>query len=102
MKEDNLKISDWVLNMHKKEKNLFTSLKTKINYITVTIITIILKLIYLKIELHSAQFSRNNKVIKKDWSASMIDIDDGVLGVELHSVLKPDFNPLDGSMVSVS
>ena len=40
-------------------------------------------------------------MIKKDWSASMIDIGDGVLGVELHSVLKPDFNPLDGSMVSV-
>ena len=31
----------------------------------------------------------------------MVDLDDGVLGVELHSVLKPDFNPLDGSMVSM-
>ena len=46
------------------------------------------------------QFVKNNKTIKKNWSASVVDLDDGVVGVQLHSVLKPDFNPLDGSIVS--
>ena len=31
--------------------------------------------------------SKNN-VIKKHWSASLVDLDDGVAGIELHSVLK--------------
>ncbi len=39
-----------------------------------------------------------NSVIKKHWSASLIDLDDGVAGIELHSVLKPELNPIDGSM----
>ena len=101
MKEDNLKISDWILNMHDQEKKSFY------NYDSVNQLQYCKdKKDYTKIDspknrLTFAQYCRNNKVIKKDWSASMIDIGDGVLGVELHSVLKPDFNPLDGSMVSV-
>ena len=42
--------------------------------------------------------SKNN-VIKKHWSASLVDLDDGVAGIELHSVLKPELNPIDGSMM---
>ena len=101
MKEDNLKISDWVLKMHEKGNKSFYKFENKnqLHYCNNNHD-------YIKIDLPEnritfSQFSRSNKVIKKDWSASMIDIGDGVLGVELHSVLKPDFNPLDGSMVSV-
>ena len=101
MKEDNLKLSDWVQNMYDQEKKSFYKhdsidqlqyCKDKKDYT---------KIDSPKNRLTFSQFRRNNKVISKDWSASMIDIGDGVLGVELHSVLKPDFNPLDGSMVSV-
>jgi len=42
-----------------------------------------------------------NKVIKKHWSASLVDLDDGVAGIELHSVLKPELNPIDGSMTEM-
>ena len=101
MKEDNLKISDWVLKMHEKGNKSFYKFENKnqLHYCNNNHD-------YIKIDLPEnritfSQFCRSNKVIKKDWSASMIDIGDGVLGVELHSVLKPDFNPLDGSMVSV-
>ena len=101
MKEDNLKISDWVLKMHEKGNKSFYKFENKnqLHYCNNNHD-------YIKIDLPEnritfSQFNRSNKVIKKDWSASMIDIGDGVLGVELHSVLKPDFNPLDGSMVSV-
>ena len=44
--------------------------------------------------------SKNN-VIKKHWSASLIDLDDGVAAIELHSVLKPELNPIDGSMTEM-
>ena len=44
--------------------------------------------------------SKNN-VIKKHWSASLVDLDDGVAAIELHSVLKPELNPIDGSMIEM-
>ena len=40
-----------------------------------------------------------NKLIKKNWSASVVDLDDGIVGVEFHSVLKEDLNPIDGSIM---
>jgi 3-hydroxyacyl-CoA dehydrogenase len=39
--------------------------------------------------------------IKKDWSASLIDLGDGVAAVTMHSVLQPTFNPIDGSVISM-
>ena len=42
-----------------------------------------------------------NSVIKKHWSASLVDLDDGVAAIELHSVLKPELNPIDGSMTEM-
>ena len=38
-------------------------------------------------------------LIERDWSASLIDLGDGVLNVEYHSILQPVLNPIDGSMV---
>ena len=38
-------------------------------------------------------------LIERDWSASLIDLGDGVLNVEYHSILQPMLNPIDGSMV---
>ena len=43
-------------------------------------------------------YKSKNNVIKKNWSASLIDLEDGVAGIQLHSVLKPELNPIDGSM----
>tara|TARA_B100000029_G_scaffold155326_1_gene150667 strand:- start:6466 stop:8817 length:2352 start_codon:yes stop_codon:yes gene_type:complete len=44
-------------------------------------------------------YKKQNNLINKHWSASMIDLDDGILGVELHSVLKAELNPIDGSII---
>ncbi len=38
-------------------------------------------------------------LIERDWSASLIDLGDGILNVEYHSVLQPLLNPIDGSMI---
>lgn len=40
-------------------------------------------------------------LIKKDWSASLVDLGDGVAAVSLHSVLQPTFNPIDGSVINM-
>ena len=49
-------------------------------------------------EIYFDNLKSKNKTIKKHWSASLIDLDDGVAAIELHSVLKPELNPIDGSM----
>ncbi len=40
-------------------------------------------------------------LIKKDWSASLLDIGDGIAMVSTHSVLQPNFNPIDGSILQM-
>jgi len=37
-------------------------------------------------------------LIKRDWSASIIDLGDGIVDVEFHSVLQPALNPIDLSI----
>lgn len=41
----------------------------------------------------------NGSVVKRDWSASLIDLGDGILNVEFHSALQPMLNPIDGSII---
>ena len=38
-------------------------------------------------------------LVKKDWSASLVDLGDGVLCCEFHSILQSTLNPIDGSMI---
>ena len=101
MRADGLKIPDWIITMHKNDFKSFYKTDGANQFYYDTSKEDYKKIDFGNNRLTFAQFSQQNKTIKKDWSASMIDLDDGVLGVELHSVLKPDFNPLDGSMVSI-
>jgi len=48
-----------------------------------------------------AMMSATGNVIRKGWSASVIDLGDGVAGVNLHSVLKAELNPIDGSIIEI-
>jgi 3-hydroxyacyl-CoA dehydrogenase len=41
------------------------------------------------------------KEILRNWSASLLDLGDGVGLVEFHSALQPDFNPIDGGILDV-
>jgi len=59
------------------------------------------ELIYHDKEIYFDISKSKNKLIKKHWSASLVDLDDGVAGIELHSVLKPELNPIDGSMTEM-
>ena len=46
-------------------------------------------------------FKNSKTMLKRDWSASIYDIGDGVLNVEFHSIFVPAFNPIDRSMVAI-
>ena len=39
--------------------------------------------------------------LKRDLSASVNDMGDGILNVEFHSILQPRLNPIDGSYVEM-
>jgi len=41
------------------------------------------------------------RVVERDWSASLIDLGDGVLDCAFHSILQSDLNPIDGSVVDM-
>ena len=38
---------------------------------------------------------QGNHIIRKGWSASIVDMGDEVVGVEFDSVLKKELNPID-------
>ena len=50
-------------------------------------------------QLQFEQLRKSGNVIHRDWSASLMDMGDGVAGIDFHSVLKPDMNPIDGSFM---
>ena len=100
MKESDLKVPDWVTDMQSKGFSSFYKEEEGQYYYYDLKLKDYKKINLRKDQITFASFIQRNKTIKKNWSASMIDLDDGVLGVELHSILKPDFNPLDGSIVS--
>jgi len=39
--------------------------------------------------------------ILRNWSASLVDLGDGVGCVEFHSALQPEFNPVDGGILDI-
>ena len=48
-----------------------------------------------------AIYKTGNKTIKRDLSASVNDLGDGILNVEFHSILQPTLNPIDGSYIEM-
>ena len=99
MKEQNMKIPSWISDMLDTGKTSFYTYidgvkhyycQDKKEYLAVPVSLKNIKFFNLK---------KNNGLIKKNWSASVVDLGDGVVGVELHSVLKEDLNPIDGSIM---
>jgi 3-hydroxyacyl-CoA dehydrogenase len=43
----------------------------------------------------------NGKELRKNWNASLIDLGDGIALVEFHSILQPNFNPIDGATLDM-
>ncbi len=99
MKKENKAIPQWVTDMLAKGQTSFYTRMEGFNcYWDVN------KQDYLPIptsvrELRFANFKYNGSLIEDHWSASLIDLGDGVAGVNFHSVLQAQLNPIDGSIL---
>ena len=51
--------------------------------------------------LNLAIYKTGDKTLKRDLSASVNDLGDGILNVEFHSILQPTLNPIDGSYIEM-
>ena len=99
MEEENIKIPNWVRDMLSDGNDCFYKyidnqlsyydLSTK-GYKPLPIADRAMNFMMLK---------KKNNVIRKNWSASVVDMGDEIIGVELHSILKEDLNPIDGSIM---
>ena len=98
---ENIKLPNWLMDMPKNNvKSIYTYINGKKHLFDYKINTYsevinnqkVIDFNYLK---------SNSMLINKEWSASLYDLGDGVASVKLHSVLKPELNPIDGSMMQV-
>lgn len=44
---------------------------------------------------------KSNGVVDKNWCSSIVDIGDGVAVLQFHSILQPEFNPIDASILEM-
>ncbi|MFQ6614126.1 MAG: 3-hydroxyacyl-CoA dehydrogenase/enoyl-CoA hydratase family protein [Fidelibacterota bacterium] len=101
MQAEGKKIPGWIRDMLKSGKKSFYRLEngkrscydpSKSQFVEIPQEA---KTIYLDLE------KSKGNCVKRDWSASLIDLGDGVLNVEYHSILQPALNPIDGSMIDM-
>ncbi|MCH7612375.1 MAG: 3-hydroxyacyl-CoA dehydrogenase/enoyl-CoA hydratase family protein [Candidatus Marinimicrobia bacterium] len=98
MLAENRKVPQWVLDMLAGGRSCFyeTNNGVKTYYDVLSGESKPVPTAEKKINLNLKKSAGN--LIKKNWSASLIDLGDGVLNVEFHSILQPVLNPIDGSL----
>jgi len=101
MKEENRKVPTWVDEMLSSgRKSFYEVIDGELTYYCP---------VQKKVLVHKSSdktlnlnlFKNSKTMLKRDWSASIYDIGDGVLNVEFHSIFVPAFNPIDRSMVAI-
>ena len=101
MKTEGKKVPSWILDMLESGRDTFyTTVNGEQTY-------------WCPIEKHPVTIKSNpkvinlaiyktgNKTLKRDLSASVNDLGDGILNVEFHSILQPTLNPIDGSYIEM-
>ena len=98
MKSDGYIVPQWINDMLASGRESFYEIKggnrTYFDVLSSTVKTEEQSEKSINLNLHKT----GGNIIKKDWSASLIDLGDGVLNVEFHSILQPTLNPIDGSL----
>ncbi len=98
MENDGKKVPKWVKDMLASGRESFYEAKdgclTYYDVLTNSVKTESCGEKSINLNLHKT----SGHVVKRNWSASLIDLGDGVLNVEFHSVLQPVLNPIDGSV----
>ena len=98
MERENKKVSDWVKKMVESGRETFYENK-KGNRTYYDPLSSSEKTLELEDKVINLNLSKNGgNIVKRDWSASLIDLGDDVLNVEFHSALQPTLNPIDNSM----
>ena len=101
MKEENRKVPSWVEEMLASgRKSFYEIIDGKLTYYCPVKKKVLVKKTSEK-SINLNLFKNSKTMIKRDWSASIHDIGDGVLNVEFHSIFVPAFNPIDQSIVSI-
>jgi 3-hydroxyacyl-CoA dehydrogenase len=98
MEADGKSVPQWVKDMLASGRNSFYSVSDgKLDYYDVISQSVQTKNQSEK-SINLNVHKTGGNIVKKDWSASLIDLGDGVLNVQFHSVLQPTLNPIDGSL----
>lgn len=94
-------IPSWVEDMLKMGRENFYSLKNGVCYYWCPIkkqsTPVKQRPRTINLSIHKSR----NTILKRDLSASVIDLGDDVLNVEFHSVLQKDLNPIDSSYIEM-
>jgi 3-hydroxyacyl-CoA dehydrogenase len=99
MADEGKNIPQWIMDMISSGQESFYAMKNgekrffNVNSKKMDIVPVSDKTINLTLK------KSKSKLVKRDWSASLIDLEDGVLLVEFHSILQPVLNPIDGSVI---
>ena len=101
MKSEGKTVPQWVLDMLKSGRETFYQVDNGIKSywcpIEKSALNINNNLKVFNISLHKT----GNNTIKRDLSASLNDMGDGVLNVEFHSILQPTLHPIDSSYIEM-
>jgi len=101
MQDEGKTVPKWVLDMLASGRKSFYTIeegeKTFYNSIESKVETVAADPKEINLILEKAK----GNLVKRDWSASLIDLGDGVLDLEFHSILQPFLNPLDMSILDM-
>ncbi len=101
MKEENRKVPAWVDEMLASgRKSFYEIIDGQLTYYCPVQKKVLVQKSGKK-TLNLNLYKNSKTMLKRDWSASIHDIGDGVLNIEFHSIFVPAFNPIDRSMVGI-
>jgi len=99
MKAESKKIPTWITSMLSKGCESFYSYQKGVYSCWDVETEKYIPVVQSKKSMQFSTFLYNGGRIKNHWSASIVDLGDNVAGVNLHSVLQAELNPIDGSIL---
>ena len=98
MQAENRKVPQWVLDMLASGRTSFYETKDGVKTYWDVLSSAAKPIPGKNNEVNLNLQKSAGNLVKKNWSASLIDLGDGILNVEFHSILQPTLNPIDGSL----
>ena len=99
MHSEGRKVPQWVLDMLAAGRDAFYKTENGVKTYYDVLSGAVKPVTSSKKEINLNLQKSAGNLVHRDWSASLVDLGDGVLNVEFHSVLQPTLNPIDGSLI---